>query len=166
MASCWSCGFPELTHPHWPVITCSPGTPGEDTCPHSYMKEEEGSEEWGLAFLYLWYFLRILLVCFTKNTNWQTAQDWPLSADCFSMDGPLLTLWSTGSSALASYTVHTPHNLLRHHVCLDVRACCYCCLVVKFCPTLLRPIVYSPGEGNGTSLQYSCLENPMDRGAW
>ena len=22
------------------------------------------------------------------------------------------------------------------------------------------------GEGNGTSLQYSCLENPMDRGAW
>ena len=24
----------------------------------------------------------------------------------------------------------------------------------------------SPGEGNGTVLQYSCLENPMDRGAW
>ena len=23
-----------------------------------------------------------------------------------------------------------------------------------------------PGEGNGNSLQYSCLENPMDRGAW
>ena len=22
------------------------------------------------------------------------------------------------------------------------------------------------GEGNGTPLQYSCLENPMDRGAW
>ena len=22
------------------------------------------------------------------------------------------------------------------------------------------------GEGNGNSLQYSCLENPMDRGAW
>ena len=31
--------------------------------------------------------------------------------------------------------------------------------------------IYSPfsewqGEGNGTPLQYSCLENPMDRGAW
>ena len=27
--------------------------------------------------------------------------------------------------------------------------------------------LYSPcGEGNGTPLQYSCLENPMDRGAW
>ena len=24
----------------------------------------------------------------------------------------------------------------------------------------------SPGEGNGTPLQYSCLENPMDREAW
>ena len=24
----------------------------------------------------------------------------------------------------------------------------------------------SPGEGNGSSLQYSCLEKPMDRGAW
>ena len=24
----------------------------------------------------------------------------------------------------------------------------------------------SPGEGRGNSLQYSCLENPMDRGAW
>ena len=22
------------------------------------------------------------------------------------------------------------------------------------------------GEGNGTPLRYSCLENPMDRGAW
>ena len=22
------------------------------------------------------------------------------------------------------------------------------------------------GEGSGTSLQYSCLENPMDGGAW
>ena len=24
----------------------------------------------------------------------------------------------------------------------------------------------SPGEGNGNPLQYSCLENPMDTGAW
>ena len=25
---------------------------------------------------------------------------------------------------------------------------------------------YRSGEGNGTPLQYSCLENPMDGGAW
>ena len=24
----------------------------------------------------------------------------------------------------------------------------------------------SPGEGNGNPLQYPCLDNPMDRGAW
>ena len=24
----------------------------------------------------------------------------------------------------------------------------------------------SPGEGNGKPFQYSCLENPLDRGAW
>ena len=23
-----------------------------------------------------------------------------------------------------------------------------------------------PGEGNGNPVQYACLENPMDRGAW
>ena len=27
-------------------------------------------------------------------------------------------------------------------------------------------LIYLDGEGNGTPLQYSCLENPMDRGAW
>ena len=26
--------------------------------------------------------------------------------------------------------------------------------------------IYIYGEGNGDPLQYSCLENPMDRGAW
>ena len=31
---------------------------------------------------------------------------------------------------------------------------------------LLSPIHRIPGEGNGTPLQYSFLENPMDRGAW
>ena len=24
----------------------------------------------------------------------------------------------------------------------------------------------APGEGNGNPIQYSCLENPMDKGAW
>ena len=30
----------------------------------------------------------------------------------------------------------------------------------------LIPFRAHVGEGNGTPLQYSCLENPMDRGAW
>ena len=30
----------------------------------------------------------------------------------------------------------------------------------------ISPIYRPDGEGNGTPLQYSCLENPMDGGAW
>ena len=32
-------------------------------------------------------------------------------------------------------------------------------------PGLIPGLGRSPGEGNGNPLQYSCLENPMDRGA-
>ena len=47
--------------------------------------------------------------------------------------------------------------------------------VVKSLPTtagdirdmgLIPGLERSPGEGNGNLLQYSCLKNPMDRGAW
>ena len=31
---------------------------------------------------------------------------------------------------------------------------------------ILSSAIVKIGEGNGTPLQYSCLENPMDRGAW
>ena len=64
------------------------------------------------------------------------------------------------------------------------------CLVTQLCPTLCNPTDFpgstdgkesacsagdqgsipglgrSPGEGNGTLLQYSCLETSMDRGSW
>ena len=33
-------------------------------------------------------------------------------------------------------------------------------------PVSIPRLGRSPGEGNGNPLQYSCLENPMDRGAW
>ena len=33
-------------------------------------------------------------------------------------------------------------------------------------PGSIRGLRRSPGEGDGNPLQYSCLENPMDRGAW
>ena len=31
---------------------------------------------------------------------------------------------------------------------------------------LISGLGRSPGGGHGNPLQYSCLENPMDRGAW
>ena len=33
-------------------------------------------------------------------------------------------------------------------------------------PSLIPGSGESPGGGNGNPLQYSCLGNPMDRGAW
>ena len=33
-------------------------------------------------------------------------------------------------------------------------------------PGLIPGLGRSPGEGNGNPLQYSCLEKPMDGGAW
>ena len=36
---------------------------------------------------------------------------------------------------------------------------------VKYIPNC-GPLDKWCGEGNGTPLQYSCLENPMDGGAW
>ena len=44
--------------------------------------------------------------------------------------------------------------------------------VVKNLPSMQKMWIQSlglgrsPGEGNGNPLQYSCLENPIDRGAW
>ena len=32
--------------------------------------------------------------------------------------------------------------------------------------SILSYTITTFGEGNGTPLQYSCLENPMDGGAW
>ena len=38
---------------------------------------------------------------------------------------------------------------------------------VRLVKAIFFPIVmYLCGEGNGNPLQYSCLENPMDTGAW
>ena len=40
-------------------------------------------------------------------------------------------------------------------------------LFLMFCNfTSINLSEFIPGEGNGTPLQYSCLENPMDGGAW
>ena len=35
-----------------------------------------------------------------------------------------------------------------------------------FSPSICHEVMALDGEGNGTPLQYSCLENPMDRGDW
>ena len=39
-------------------------------------------------------------------------------------------------------------------------------LILSYPQSLIPGLGISPGEENGNSLQYSCLGNPMDRGAW
>ena len=41
---------------------------------------------------------------------------------------------------------------------------CFTCLSLQV--HLLESFVHTFGEGNGTPLQHSCLENPVDGGAW
>ena len=48
---------------------------------------------------------------------------------------------------------------------------CMFILLISVCPVLCtdinkRKVYRAIGEGNGSPLQYSCLENPMDGGAW
>ena len=42
---------------------------------------------------------------------------------------------------------------------------CHCRLDIKDAGSI-PGLGRSPGGGNGNPLQYSCLENPMDKGAW
>ena len=44
---------------------------------------------------------------------------------------------------------------------------CVCvCIIDSFISCLYVVHKMIAGEGNGTPLQYSCLENPMDGGVW
>ena len=45
---------------------------------------------------------------------------------------------------------------------LSAKGSTYQCRRLRFHPCVRK----IPGEGNGSPLQYSCLENPMGRGAW
>ena len=47
----------------------------------------------------------------------------------------------------------------KNKYCMKVKA-------AQSCLTLWNPMDYTVGEENGTPLQCSCLENPMDGGAW
>ena len=46
-------------------------------------------------------------------------------------------------------------------------SCQYCSIQsTGVCWIIFHLLLFPPGEGNGKALQYSCLENPMDREAW
>ena len=64
-------------------------------------------------------------------------------------------------SQIASYSTSSHHQ--REQTCLTAQ-------IIKNLPAMQETcdpgLGRSPGEGNGNPLQYSCLENPMDRAWW
>ena len=78
----------------------------------------------------------------------------------------LVSLLLSACSVLARLLHHLIESTLNTHGCFPGG------LVVKNLPAnagdtdSIPGLGRSPGEGNGNPLQYSCLENPMDRGAW
>ena len=68
--------------------------------------------------------------------------------------------WPSLSAFLppASMAPSPSNNYIFNHVCIY--------FVQNMVVCILFPPVFRIGEGNGTPLQYSCLENPMDGGAW
>ena len=71
-----------------------------------------------------------------------------------------------GPGAMCSLSASILHLLESFHMCFPggsygkVSAC------NEGDPGSIPGLGRSPGEGNGNPLQYSCLENPMDGGAW
>ena len=84
------------------------------------------------------------------------------------MGGALVPIWFGPADFLLCKNVMALYGI-HYHVLIDGGS------VVKNLPIkagdagdmgLIPGFGRSPGGGNGNPLQYSCLENPMDRGAW
>ena len=59
----------------------------------------------------------------------------------------------------------SPHPL-QHLLCVDILMRAILTSMSGSFSVFCISLIISDGEGNGTPLQYSCLENPMDGGAW
>ena len=71
-------------------------------------------------------------------------------------------LYRTGLGTVKQFRVYTPMNWLNFPGGSDGKASVYNAGNLGSILGSGR----SPGEGNGNPLQYYCLENPTDRGAW
>ena len=92
-----------------------------------------------------------------------------------SMIFPLLCYLFQELPEIAEYIYIYIYIYTRTHTHTHMYRACLVSLVVRNPPAnaghvrasgLIPGSGKSPGGGHGNSLQYSCLENPMDRGAW
>ena len=108
--------------------------------------------EWAhISFLPL-----IIIMCLGTNINFFFfLPDWSISSVRY-REGSQLGLEKEVSQINSSYSKLTPSLVLS-----GKKSACQAGDTGSI-PGLGR----SPGEGNGHPVQYSCLGNPMDRGAW
>ena len=62
--------------------------------------------------------------------------------------------------------MHTPHSTRTEASVFGSFLDCVFCITSSVYSLSFKVSFYSKLVGNGTPLQYSCLENPMDGGAW
>ena len=75
------------------------------------------------------------------------------------------SLFSTSLPKLVTFCLFSNSHFNKS----EVKSYCgfdLCSLMICNVDCLFHVSVSCVGEGNGTPLQYSCLENPMDGGAW
>ena len=82
-------------------------------------------------------------LCGTRDAALQSAQSMELGSLCYIQRLPASHLWGF------------PHSSVGKESACNARD-----------PGAIPGSGRSPGEGSGSPLQYACLENPMDRGAW
>ena len=95
--------------------------------------------------------IRVTLCFPSKSAQFPPMRPLPASS-------PLLTLRLVGGPSMRS-SLQEPHLLLRDSHTLTL-------LRVFITLPLETRVGSNPGVGDGSPLQYSCLGNPMDRGAW
>ena len=91
-------------------------------------------------------------------TPWAAARQAPLS---FTISQSLLKIMSIESVILFNYLIFCHPLLLLPSISPSIRV-----FSNELVLRIRWPKYWSLGEGNSTPLQYSCLENPMDGGAW
>ena len=98
--------------------------------------------------------LEWIAIPFSKGPSQLSDWTW---VSCIS--GGFFTIWAVGKAPQITYNSTIYYGLpwwLRRKACV--------CSAGD--PDSIPGSGTSPGEGNGNPLQYSCLENPMYRGAW
>ena len=96
----------------------------------------------------------------------------PLESVLIRLPSIAMPYWSHVTSANKSAGWQEPFYLpameRRRALWLPAQQVICFCFFIMLSPHFrsFLPTVLAVGEGNGTLLQYSCLENPMDGGAW